>query len=489
MVKLSYLFQNAPDIEIKSLMSDSRKKRPDSIFFCVKGMMFNGHRFINQAIENGAKVIVHSESLEDINPDITYIKVKNVQQAFNSVADAFYGRASSKLRMFGITGTNGKSSVASLIKDLLDEYEPTGYIGTIAIEYGSVKLEPTLTTPEVDDLHGILRDMVNANIKACALEVSSIGIEQERVSSIDFDVAIFTNLTHDHLDYHGNMENYYEIKKRFFDSIKPTGTVITNVDDTYGLSIVEDVSCKVLTYGIHNEADYQAINFQIMKDKTVFTLVCFGRRYKVETNLVAMFNIYNLLACLAALDSQGFNIEKMIPKLTNIKQIEGRMQRIDLGQPFNIIVDFAHTPDGIKKVCEYASKITPKGNRIISVFGSAGKRDTKKRKIFGEIADKYCDMIILTEDDPRDESVYDIAMEIASGIKETNYVIIEDRYYAIQQAIELALANDTILILGKGNETFIYREFGTEQYLGDDKVVKETINKIMEERNEIEQVY
>ena len=146
MVKLSYLFQNAPDIEIKSLMSDSRKKRPDSIFFCVKGMMFNGHRFINQAIENGAKVIVHSESLEDINPDITYIKVKNVQQAFNSVADAFYGRASSKLRMFGITGTNGKSSVASLIKDLLDEYEPTGYIGTIAIEYGSVKLEPTLTT-------------------------------------------------------------------------------------------------------------------------------------------------------------------------------------------------------------------------------------------------------------------------------------------------------------------------------------------------------
>lgn len=485
MVKLSYLFQNAPDIEIKGLMSDSRKKRPDSIFFCVKGMMFDGHRFINQAISNGAKVIVHSEQLKSIDPSVTYIKVKNVQQAFNSVADAFYGRPSSHLRMFGVTGTNGKSSVSSLIKDLLDEYEPTGYIGTIAIEYGSVKLAPMLTTPEVDDLHGILRDMVNANVKACALEVSSIGIEQERVNSIDFDVAIFTNLTHDHLDYHGNMENYFETKKSFFDRMKSSGMAITNVDDPYGLAIVEDVKCRVLTYGINNKADYQATSFQIMKDKTLFTLKCFDREYKIETNLVAMFNIYNLLACLAALDSQGFDVETLIPKLTNIKQIEGRMERIDLGQSFNVIVDFAHTPDGITKVCEYAAKITPKGKRIISVFGSAGKRDTKKRKIFGQIADKYCDMIILTEDDPRNESIYDIAMEIASGITNTNYVIIEDRYYAIQQAIELAQENDTILILGKGDENFIYREFGTEYYQGDDKIVKEIIKKMMEEENEI----
>ena len=491
MVKLSDLFQNAPDIEIKGLMSDSRKKRPDSIFFCVKGMMFDGHRFIDQAIENGAKVIVHSEIIEKTNPSVTYIKVKNVLQAFNSVADAFYGRPSSNLRMFGVTGTNGKSSISTLIKTLLDNFEPTGYIGTIAIEYGNVKLAPMLTTPEVDDLHGILKDMVNAQIKACALEVSSIGIEQGRVDSIDFDVGIFTNLTHDHLDYHGNMENYFESKKRFFDNIKPTGVVITNVDDPYGMQIVNDANCKILTYGIDNKADYQATGFQIMKDRTIFTLKCFDKEFKVETNLVAQFNIYNLLAAIAALHTQSFSIESLLPYLANIKQIEGRMERIDCGQDFNVIVDFAHTPDGIIKVCEYATKITPKGKRIIAVFGSAGKRDTKKRKVFGQIADKYCDMIILTEDDPRNESIYDIANEIASGIEDTNYVIVEDRYYAIQQAVELAQDCDTILILGKGDEQFIYREFGTEFYQGDDNVARELIkNRLNEEKEyDAKQVY
>ncbi len=484
MVKLSALFQNAPDIEIKSLMSDSRKKRPNSIFFCVKGMMFDGHRFINQAIENGAIVIVHSEMIDKTDPNITYIKVKNVIQAYNSVASAFYGFPSKILTMFGVTGTNGKSSVTTLIKSLYNEIVPTGYIGTISIEYGSVKLPPMLTTPEVDDLHGILKDMVNAGIKACALEVSSIGIEQGRVNAIDFDVAIFTNLTHDHLDYHGTMENYFQAKKLFFDNMKPGGIAITNVDDPYGLQIVSNTLSRVVTYGINNQADYQAKNIQVLKDKTIFTLSCFKTEYRVETNLVAYFNVYNLLAAIAALNVQGVSIEDLLPKLVNIKQIEGRMERIDVGQNFNVIVDFAHTPDGIVKVCEYASKITPKGNRIIAVFGSAGKRDVKKRKIFGQIADKYCDMIILTEDDPRDESVYDIACEIAGGIEKTNYIIIEDRYYAIAQAVELADENDTILLLGKGDEQFLYREFGTESYLGDDRIAREVIKNRLKNMEE-----
>ncbi|MCI6272821.1 MAG: UDP-N-acetylmuramoyl-L-alanyl-D-glutamate--2,6-diaminopimelate ligase [Erysipelotrichaceae bacterium] len=485
MVRLSTLFQNAPDIEIKSLMSDSRKKRPNSIFFCMKGMMFDGHRFISQAIENGAIVIVHSEMIDKTDPNVTYVKVKNVTQAYNSVANAFYGFPSKKLKMFGVTGTNGKSSVTTLIKNLYNDINLTGYIGTISIEYGNVKLPPMLTTPEIDDLHGILRDMVNAGVKACALEVSSIGIEQGRVNSIDFDIGIFTNLTHDHLDYHGTMENYFQSKKLFFDNMKPSGIVITNVDDPYGLDIVSNTLSKVCTYGINNKADYQATNIQILKDKTIFTLRCFDEEYKVETNLVAMFNIYNLLAAIAALHTQGVDIVELLPKLTKIKQIEGRMERIDVGQNFNVIVDFAHTPDGITKVCEYATKITPKGNRIISVFGSAGKRDVKKRKIFGEIADKYCDMIILTEDDPRNESIHDIACEIASGISKTNYIIIEDRYYAISQAIELAEENDTILLLGKGDEQFIYREFGSEYYMGDDRIAREVIKNRLNSMEEI----
>lgn len=476
-MKLTELFENAPDIEIRSLMADSRKKRPDSIFFCVKGMMFDGHRFIDQAVENGARVIVYSEELETMRDDVTYIRVKDVITTFNKVADAFYGYPSHQMTMFGITGTNGKSSISCIIRDILSAFRPTGYIGTIAIEYGSVKLPPLLTTPNIDDLHGILRDMRDAGMQACALEASSIGIEQGRVESIDFDVAVFTNLTHDHLDYHGTMTNYFLAKKQLFDSLKPGAVAITNADDPYGMKVVENCPCKVLTYGIDHEADYQVVKYQLMKDRTRFTLKVANMEYDLETNLVARFNISNLVAAMAALNVQGISIPDMKPLISDLSQIEGRMQRISDGQPFNILVDFAHTPDGIEKVCQYASAITPKGKRIISVTGSAGKRDTAKRPVFGKILDKYSDMIILTEDDPRDENPRQIAEEIAASITRTNYVIITERYDAIRQAIELADPNDTIVILGKGDEKFIYREYGREPYEGDDTIVHEVLKK------------
>lgn len=476
-MKLNSIFENAPELEIQGLMSDSRKKRPNSIFFCVKGMMNDGHRFIPQAIKNGAICIVYSDPLEEMDPTVTYVRVKDVVAVYNQVANIFYDCPSKKMVIFGVTGTNGKSSVTNLIRNLLNEKVPTGYIGTISIEYGTVKLPPLLTTPEIDDLHGILHDMVEAGMKACTLEVSSIGIEQHRIDAIEFDVGVFTNLTHDHLDYHGTMENYFAAKKAFFDHLPADAIAITNVDDPYGMAMVEDCKCKVLTYGIDKDADYRATDIQLLKDKTVFTLKCINNEYRVETNLVALFNIYNLLAAISALHSKGIPIESFLMKLNHFEQIEGRMERIDVGQPFNVIVDFAHTPDGIKQVMEYAARITPKENRIIAVFGSAGKRDFKKRPVFGEIADAYCDMIILTEDDPRDESVYDIAQEIAEGIKKTNYIIIERRFDAIRQAIEMANEDDTILILGKGDEIFMYGEFGREPYLGDHRVAKEMIKK------------
>lgn len=447
------------------------------MFFCVKGMMFDGHKFVDQAISNGAKVIVHSEPIEEMHSDITYIKVKDVLEVYNKVADAFYGHPSSKLLMFGVTGTNGKSSIACIIRDVMNEFKPTGYVGTISIEYGSVKLPPLLTTPDIDDLHGILSDMVDAGMKCCALEASSIGIEQGRVDAIDFDVAMFTNLTHDHLDYHGTMKNYFEAKKKMFDHLKPEAIAITNVDDPYGLKIVEDCQCHILTYGIDHDADYQATNIQLLKDRTKFNLKVAGMEYLIETNLVARFNIYNLLAAIAAMNCQGISMTQMLPYLKDIRQVEGRMQKINEGQPFNIIVDFAHTPDGIEKVCQYAAAITPKGKRIIAITGSAGKRDTIKRPIFGQILDRYCDMIILTEDDPRNENPKTIAQEIASGIKTTNYVIIVDRYDAIREAVEMADPNDTIIILGKGDEKFIYREFGREPYEGDNIVAADAVHK------------
>lgn len=490
---LSELFENVPEIEIKSLMSDSRQKRPNSIFFCLKGMVSDGHKFVGQAIKNGAIVIVHSDPIEQTDPTVTYIKVKNVLYVFNKVADAFYGFPSHQMKMIGITGTNGKSSTACIIRDLYNDYMPTGYIGTIAISYGNVKLPPLLTTPDIDDLHGILKDMKEAGIKACALEVSSIGIEQGRVDSIDFDLGIYTNLTHDHLDYHGTMENYFLAKKKFFDQLKPEAYAITNVDDPYGMKMVQDTSAKVVTYGIENDADYKIIKYQLQSTGTIFTLQCNGMQYELETNLVAKFNLYNLLGAIVALNLSGVSITQIMEKLKHIKQIEGRVERIHKGQPFNIVIDFAHTPDGIEKLCEYGLAITPKNSRIIAITGSAGKRDTEKRPVFGQILDKYADMIILTEDDPRDEKVMDICNQIATGISKTPYIIVEDRYDAIRQAIEIADEKDTILILGKGDEKFIYRQYGREPYEGDDVIAKEVLEKYYFNQEgdnyEVEQVY
>ncbi len=476
-MKLCELFDQVPDIEIDSLMADSRTKRPNSIFFCEKGMMFDGHAFVEQAIQNGAVVIVHSDLIENVNKDVTYIRVNDVNMVFNRVADAFYGYPSHHLLMFGVTGTNGKSSISCILKDILGHFMETGYIGTIAIEYGNVKLPPLLTTPSIDDLHGILKDMVDANVKACTLEASSIGIDQGRVDAVDFDCVIYTNLTHDHLDYHGTMDNYFKAKKQLFDSLKEDAVAVVNVDDPYGLEIVKDCKCKVVTYGMDNEADYQVTSYNLQKDKTIISLRCNGLEYELETNLVAKFNVYNLIGAIAALNQQGIGITQLMPFIKDIHQVEGRMHRIDEGQPFNIVVDFAHTPDGIEQLCRYASAITPKGKRIIAITGSAGKRDTAKRPEFGEILDRYADMIILTEDDPRNENPVEIAEEIATGIKNKPYVIIEGRYDAIRQAVEIADEEDTIIIMGKGDERFMYREFGREAYAGDDAIAKEVLEK------------
>lgn len=483
-MKLSLMFKNTPDIEVENIMEDSRQRKKNSIFFCCKGLMNDGHRFINQAIKNGAIVIVHSDELLEYHDGITYVRVEDTTASLNKISSIFYGDPSSSLRMFGITGTNGKSSVASLIKDISSKMFSCGYIGTISIEYGDVKLPPLLTTPTVVDLQSTLHDMKNAGIEACALEVSSIGLEQGRVDAVDFDVAIFTNFTHDHLDYHGTMMNYFLAKKSLFDHLDSDKIAITNIDDPQGEAIVKDCGARIYTYGIEKEADYRAKDIQLLADKTIFTLCCFSDEYRIETNLVATFNIYNLLAAIAALHQSGMEIADMLDRLNNIAQIEGRMERLEEGQPFNIVVDFAHTPDGLQKIFEFASKITPVDRRIISVFGSAGKRDTKKRPIFGELADKYCDMIILTEDDPRGENPIEIAEDIASGIKKTNYIIIESRYDAIRQAIEMANIQDTILILGKGDECFMYGEYGREPWMGDHNAAKEVLHKYYFENEE-----
>ena len=476
-MKLSALFDNFPDIEIAGLCTDSRKIKPNEMYFCMEGMTFDGHQFVDEVIEKGAVCIVHSKPLENMKKGIAYIQVENVNRILNQVASKFYGNPSHALKVFGVTGTNGKSTITSIIRDVYSHFKPCGYIGTISISYGDITMPPSLTTPDPIMIHKSMKDMMDYGMQAVALEVSSHGLELGRVQSVDFDVAVFTNLTYDHLDFHGTIENYFEAKHKLFLNLKESGVAVVNVDDPYANRIIEGCKAKVVSYGVDADADYHADNIHIGMHGSTFDLLHDGKSYAVKTNLVAMYNIYNLLGAVAAMAETGIALEDIVPYLSSLTQIDGRMERIDEGQPFNVIVDFAHTPDGLEKVFEYAKSITPKENAIIAVFGSAGKRDTKKRKVFGEIADRYCNSIILTEDDPRDEDPHDIAMEIKSGIKHTNNIYIADRYAAIRQAIESTNANDTVLILGKGDEVFMYREFGRESWYGDHNVARHCIRK------------
>lgn len=479
-MKLNELFKGAPEIEITNIAVDSRKVTKNGLFFCVKGLKNDGHNFIKQAIENGAIAICYSDELSE-KQNAVYIKVNDVLKTFSRIANQFYDYVSSKIHLVGITGTNGKTSVACIVNELFNNKHKSGYIGTLGISFNHKKYEANYTTPGLIENLEILTKMKKEECDYCAMEVSSIGIDQGRVDGLEYNVAAYTNLSHDHLDYHGSMNEYFIAKKKFFDDLKPGTIAITNVDDEYGLKIVADTKANVFTYGIEKEADYQVLDLKLKANETTFNLKTKNRVYHIITNLVARYNVYNLVCALAIYEKSGNNLEEIIKKLSNLNQIEGRMHRINLGQKYQVIIDFAHTPDGLNQIFEFAKEITPKDKRIISVFGSAGKRDVVKRKIFGEIADKYADLIILTEDDPRDEQVYDIATKISEGIKTKNYVIITNRTEAIENAISLINTDDTLLILGKGDEKYLYREFGKEYYQGDDVIAEKAIAKRLRE--------
>lgn len=476
-MKLSELFKGQSDIEVKSLMSDSRIQSEDAIFFAIKGSSFDGNKYIPSAVKNGAKVIVTSEVSEHPIEGITYVHSDDVTGELNRTADLFYDRPSGKLKMFGVTGTNGKSSITSIIQDVYGHFEPTGYIGTIGIRYGKKELPEKLTTPDINDLHWILNDMVREGMKACAMEVSSIGIEQRRVDMIDFDAAVFTNLTHDHLDYHKTMENYFLAKKKLFDRLKKEGTAVTNADDPYGMRIVSDCRGKIRTYGIEHDADYRAENVVLNNSSTSFTLEVEGKKYPVQTNLVAMFNVYNLMAAIAVIHEAGIKMEDILPYLKHIKQVSGRMEKVDEGQDYHVIVDYAHTPDGFEKLEAYATAITEKGKNIIAVLGSAGKRDSSKRSELGEILDRFCSYAVLTEEDPRNEDPSKIAEDIRQNMHHTKTEIIPDRIQAIEKGISLAHTGDTVLILGKGDEEFMDRDDRRDPYEGDQVIASRAVRK------------
>ncbi len=488
--KLNELFPEADERNVQGIFSDSRMKMKNGIFFCLKGLVNDGHQYAAQAVRNGAVCVVYSRDLGSYDPSVFYVRCEDTHEELMKTLQKFYEDPQKKMKFYGVTGTNGKSTISLTVKNLLNHFLKCGYIGTIGVEYGDVKKEMGATTNDLITTYSLLHDMQMAGCDAVSMEVSSHGLDQKRLDGISFDVAVFTNLTHEHLDYHGTMENYFEAKCRLFTGLKDDAVAIINIDDPYGVRLLDRSRGRIVTYALDKKADYQAINLQLGARKSRFLLKTKEGEFPVETNLVARFNISNLLAVIASLHETGYDLKEILPLCRAIPQVDGRIEVLSADQPFNVIIDYAHTPDGFEKIYAYAEAITQSPNKIISVFGSAGLRDTKKRSALGEIADRYSKLIILTEEDPRTEDALEICRQIAAGIK-GNYTIITDRYAAIQQAIEIANKGDTILILGKGDEQFMDRDTRSDEWMGDNNCALEILRNMHweEKDNETEQVY
>ena len=459
------------ELDIDNIVYDSRKVVPDSMFICITGFKTDGHIYIDQAIQKGATAIMIEKDLDTYVDGITYIKVKNTRKTMAVIAKNFYQNPSKELDLIGITGTNGKTSTTYMIKSILEvSNKKTNLIGTIANYIAGEEIEADRTTPESIDLQRMFRKMVDYNIDACVMEVSSHSLELQRVMGSEFKIGVFTNLTPEHLDFHESIDKYLNAKKKLF--YQTSLCNIINIDDKGGRKILEEISklsTPILTYGLKKDADIFAQNIEMSMKHISFDLITPKYTEKIIVNIPGKFTVYNALAAIAVSYGLGIDIKYIKEGLSNIKGVAGRMESIDEFSNFAVIVDYAHTPDALENLIKSAREFTQ--NRLITVFGCGGDRDPKKREIMGKISGEYSDLTIITSDNPRSEDPMKIIKMIEKGIKSTNanYFIEENRREAIALALRNAQKGDVVLIAGKGHET--YQIVGDEIFEFDDKKV------------------
>lgn len=445
------------ETEILGIKTDSRKVTKGDLFVCIKGQKFDNHDVVEEVIQNGAVAIISERTLD---VSVPVIVVSDTRKALAQIASRFYNDPKDKIKLIGITGTDGKTTTATIIYQMLKDILNIGYIGTNGVFYKNKHDYYGYTTPEPLELHKIFHEFVQDNINNCVMEVSSQAIDQKRVFDLEYEISIFTNLSHEHLDYHKTMENYFAAKKKLFENTK--GYAILNGDEEVIDKLKKVTKAKVLTYGINNKSDFWAQDIKLFANKTEFKLVTKEGTYKITSKLLGIYNVYNLLAAISTIYALGFNLNEIIPLISNIGTIEGRMERIELGQDFTVIVDFAHTPNALSNLLDFIQKIENK-NRIIIVLGAAGERDKEKRPIMGEVVTNKADWVIFTSEDPKSERPEDIINQMISEVKDkNNFEIIIDRSEAIKKGIFMAEPNDVVLITGKGNEN--------TQQIGDEKI-------------------
>jgi UDP-N-acetylmuramoyl-L-alanyl-D-glutamate--2,6-diaminopimelate ligase len=464
--------EGAHDREITGIAYDSRRVKPGFLFVALKGEKVDGSSFVEKAVAAGAEAIVSETS--EFKTRATNIMVADARLALADLGAAFFQHPARALKIAGVTGTNGKTTTAFLIKHICEAMLlRCGLIGTVRYEVGERVLPASRTTPESLDLHDLLWQMRSAGCKTVAMEVSSHALMQARVRGVEFDAAVFTNLTQDHLDYHKTMEAYFEAKATMFSNLaaqtKKKGKAVINIDDRYGAQLASRFGKEipVITYGLGVQADFRASNVRIDFNGTSYQLDAGGKSYFVRLPLIGQFNVYNSLAALAAAFVLGVDVRSGVLALANANAVPGRLEAVPAQRQFRVFVDYAHTDDALLNVIKTCRELNPA--RLIVVFGCGGNRDKTKRPRMGAVVDQHADFAIVTSDNPRQEDPLAIIEDIKPGMKRGQYEVIVDRKEAIFKAVAMAQARDIILIAGKGHET--YQEFADHTAPFDDGAV------------------
>lgn len=473
----------ARDAQVTGLTDDSRAVKPGHVFIAVKGGKADGHRYLAQAVQAGAAaLVVQDPPGASAPPAVPVIRVSDSRRAVGLLAGRFHGDPSSRLAMIGVTGTNGKTTTTYLCRALLEAAgRKVGVIGTVAYQIGAEVIPASHTTPGAVELQALLARMVAAGLDAAVMEVSSHALALDRTAGCEFDLAVFTNLTQDHLDFHADMEEYFQAKLRLFSGLAPAGRklkpkrAIVNVDDERGPRVCQACRVPVWTYAIQRPADIRAEAVRLSLAGTAFTAATPVGRFEVASKLVGEHNVYNLLAAIGVGLQEGLTQEQIRAGLASVDNVPGRFERVDEGQPFTVVVDYAHTEDALMRLLAAANRL--KTGRIITLFGCGGDRDRGKRPKMGRVAAEQSDVVVLTSDNPRSEDPAAILRDVEAGVKDAlaaaparaRYRVLVDRREAIEAAIGEAREGDTVLIAGKGHED--YQIIGNRKLHFDDREV------------------
>ncbi len=466
--------KGSTDITVNTVDFDSRKIGANDLFVAIRGTQSNGHDFIEKAILQGAVAIVCDTFPEEIVAGITYIQVKDTNKALAFIAANYFGNPSHSLKLVGITGTNGKTTIASLLYQLFQKAGfKVGLLSTVKIMVDTTEHKATHTTPDSITINKHLREMVDQGVTHCFMEVSSHGIHQQRTEALQFEGGVFTNLSHDHLDYHATFAEYRDVKKSFFDQLPNAAFSLVNIDDKNGFVMLQNTSSRKLTYALKSYANYKA---QILESQMSGLLMKINEN-EVWVRLIGTFNAYNLLAIYGTAVELGLDSFEVLRLLSELESVSGRFQYIVSNGRVTAIVDYAHTPDALENVLKTINDIRTKNEQLITIVGCGGDRDKTKRPIMANIATTLSDKVIITSDNPRSENPETIIAEMEKGVEPQNFkkaVSITDRKQAIKTACQLAQADDIILIAGKGHET--YQEInGVRHDFDDMQIVNELL--------------